>query len=123
MPQSINKRPKLLYKINLKQTKGIRPTGDTSKGKQNCYFYLIPSIFIFIYLLNLLWTSTNNSRPKLAKSVQPFSSFSETNEQQFIFIYTYIEEEVMSRYCRHRHIKISLYTTINIKAVPNYLKT
>nr|AAO33922.1 unknown [Bombyx mori] len=48
VPQSINKRPKHLYKINLKQTKGIRQTGDTSKEKQNCYFYLIPRIFIFI---------------------------------------------------------------------------
>ncbi|KAJ0173559.1 hypothetical protein K1T71_010708 [Dendrolimus kikuchii] len=43
--------------------------------------------FIFTHLLNLPWTSTNNSKPKLAKSVQPFSGFSETNEQQLIFIY------------------------------------
>uniref|UniRef100_A0A2H1WXY4 SFRICE_023772 n=1 Tax=Spodoptera frugiperda TaxID=7108 RepID=A0A2H1WXY4_SPOFR len=31
--------------------------------------------------------SSLNSRTKFAKSGQPFSSFSETNEQQLIFIY------------------------------------
>uniref|UniRef100_A0A2H1VKU8 SFRICE_008739 n=1 Tax=Spodoptera frugiperda TaxID=7108 RepID=A0A2H1VKU8_SPOFR len=47
----------------------------------------VPHLTYFSHLLNLPWTSTNNSRPKFAKSVQPFSSFGETNEQQLIFIY------------------------------------
>ena len=42
---------------------------------------------IFSHRLNLPWTTTNISKPKSAKSAQPFSSFSETNEQQLIFIY------------------------------------
>uniref|UniRef100_A0A2H1WMX0 SFRICE_019360 n=1 Tax=Spodoptera frugiperda TaxID=7108 RepID=A0A2H1WMX0_SPOFR len=36
------------------------------------------------HLLNLPWTSTNNSRPNIPKSVQPFSSFSETNEHAML---------------------------------------
>uniref|UniRef100_A0A2H1V8I9 Fatty acyl-CoA reductase n=1 Tax=Spodoptera frugiperda TaxID=7108 RepID=A0A2H1V8I9_SPOFR len=54
--------------------------------------FIQPQIF-FSHLSNLPWTSTNNSRPKLAKSVHPFTSFSETNEQQLIFIYRDNERE------------------------------
>uniref|UniRef100_A0A2H1VR49 SFRICE_005651 n=1 Tax=Spodoptera frugiperda TaxID=7108 RepID=A0A2H1VR49_SPOFR len=35
--------------------------------------------FSLPFVSDLPWTATNNSRPKLAKSAQPFSSFGETN--------------------------------------------
>ena len=49
--------------------------------------------FYVSWLLNLPWTFTNPMTYFLFKSAQPFSNFSETNEQQLIFIKKKEEEE------------------------------
>ena len=50
----------------------------------------------------------------LFKSVEPFSSFSETNEQQLIFIYKKIYESVISSFCE------SLWFFLTVMAGPRW---
>lgn len=53
----------------------------------NVSLYLTRNFSLFAHRLDLPWTTTNILKPKSAQSAQPFSSFNQTNEQQFIFIY------------------------------------
>ena len=61
-----------------------RPRNSTFRSKSK-WEWCRSELWYFIE--STCWTSTNILKPKSAQSAQPFSSFNQTNEQQFIFIY------------------------------------
>ena len=84
------------------------------------FFTILLALFIFSHQLNIRYTSKNNSKPKLAISVQLFSSFSETTKVNS-FLYIRLddsttlrcgcmdEEYQCSRKLRFRHYYLWLY--------------